>query len=82
MKIFWFSFSYKGKNNGVCVLEARTMAESERDAKLIAPDNDDMFCCEIQSLSDEHKKMEFNRLYSPEEMNQFGYVSVKSLKHN
>lgn len=77
MKIFWFSFSYKGKNNGVCVVKADTEEDGfEKIENLqLLPDYDDVHCTECENI-DNDPGIEFNVLYSPEEMVQKGYIPV------
>lgn len=84
MKIFWFSFSYKGKNNGVCVLQAGNKSEASVKILDFQPDYDDVFCCELKitTLAEEHPKLEFNKLYTPEDMIALGYASQKTHKHS
>lgn len=74
MKIFWFSFSDCMENKGVCIVKADT-AEEARD-KIenlgLMPEHDDIFCAELNDL-DYDPGMEFNVLYSSEEMIKKGY---------
>lgn len=74
MKIFWFSFSYQGKNNGICVVKADTEDDAyEKIENLgLLPDNDDILCQECVDLDDD-PEIDFNILYSPEEMIAKGY---------
>lgn len=79
MKNYWFSFSYKGKNNGVCIVQADTRGSAEdklENLKLI-PDYDDVACYEIDDISDEDG-LDFNILYSTEEMIAKGYSITES----
>ena len=79
MKYYWFSFSYKGKNNGVCVVEATSSEEAiQKTIDLnIHPPHDDIFSCVISELE---SGMTVDRLYSQEEMFNIGYHSITSRK--
>lgn len=81
MNIYWFSFSFRGKNNGVCLIEAKTLESAETIIleKKLVPENDHAICVKIDDLSQEGE-FEFNRLYSPEEMRKIGYESTLSKK--
>lgn len=82
MNIFWISFSYKGKNNGVCLVMAddENSALDKADNLGIKPDNDDIMVIALSELGEEDSKLEFNRLYSREEMIEFKYKSVTVIK--
>lgn len=75
MKIFWLSFSLRGKNQGVCVV----MADSNEEAKEkcinlgLYPENDDVACWNLTSMKKD-PGIKFNRLYSEEEMIEMGYI--------
>ena len=75
MKHYWFSFSYLGTHRGVCLVEAMTDEEAyDKIFNLkLAPIHDDISGFEIADISKEHPSLEFNRLYSSEEMIAFGY---------
>lgn len=71
---YWFSFSYDGANNGVCVVQAED-AESAQDKIInlgLMPKYDDIYCCIIGDMANE--KIGYNRLYSSEEMTALGYT--------
>ena len=74
MKTYWFSFSFQGKNNGVCIVEADS--EIEGIVKLVnsnlIPEYDDVLGYELNDMSEE-ASLEYNRLYTSEEMIAFGY---------
>lgn len=76
-KYFWFSFSYRGQNNGVCLIEADSPEEA--DDKIIAlnlvPSFDDVKCFQIDNA-----EIELNRLFSYEELVDMGYMSETTTK--
>ncbi len=79
MKNYWFSFSSRGGNNGVCIVQADTPEEAKdkvENLKLM-PDHDHIFCCEITDKK-ELEKFEFNRLYTPSDMFKLGYMTTKT----
>lgn len=81
MKTYWFSFSLNGDNNGVCIIEAES--EAEGIAKLVKsnliPNYDDVLGFEISDLSEE-AALEYNRLYSCQEMIDLGYSTTTTAK--
>jgi hypothetical protein len=72
---YWFSFSYKGKNQGVCLVEADTTEEARHKVLElnIAPDYDHIQCFGISEA-----ELPLNVLVTPEEMVKLGYVSINS----
>ncbi len=71
-KYYWFSFSYEGKNQGVCSIEAQS--DSIALARLfelkLAPKFD-----HIEGYELSEKEIELDVLISPEEMRKRGYKS-------
>jgi hypothetical protein len=80
MKTYWFSYSYRGENTGVFLTQAETDEEAIKLAEAIAPENDDVFACEIVDLKLEHPSLELDRLYTSQEMNELGYKTETSYK--
>lgn len=75
-KYFWYSFSYQGNNQGVCLIEANSKLEA--DTKLaelkISPSHfNDVLCVPI-----EDQEIELNVLISPKDMQQKGYDQITS----
>jgi len=73
-KTYWFSFSYQGKNQGVCVVEASNSEEATAkilELKLV-PKFDDIRAYEIDDFS-EDPKIELDRFYKSEELVALGY---------
>jgi hypothetical protein len=82
MKIYWFSFSYQGRNNGVCIVQA-DCKHSALDKTInlgLHPAHDDILCLELDELGEKDSHMEFNRLYSKADMEEFGYNAVNDIK--
>lgn len=79
MRNFWFSFSFKGINNGVCVVQAEdyNSALEKTISLFIHPEHDDIACYVLED-SDLDPKISFNRLYFKHEMAELGYNSVNS----
>ncbi len=73
-KYYWFSFSYKGKNQGVCIVESDTIEEAQHKVieLNIAPKYDN-----IEYFSLLEAELPLNVLVTPEEMIKLGYTSVK-----
>jgi hypothetical protein len=65
--LYWFSFSHKGKNVGVCVVSEETEEKAKAKAKLLGiyPENDDVASFTIEELESE---MVENVLYTTEQM--------------
>lgn len=78
MNIYWFSFSFEGKNNGVCLIEAYNPEDAFDKCKnlKLMPEYDDIYCTTVNDMAME-ADLQFNRLYSPEEMVENGY-SIKN----
>jgi hypothetical protein len=74
-KYYWFSFSNKGKSQGVCLVEANNMEEARlKVIELnIIPEHDHVQCFGILEA-----EIPLNVLVTPEEMVKLGYTSVKS----
>ena len=64
MNIYWFSFSFDGKNMGVCLIKADTPEEAlaKCDNLRLTPEYDDIYCVESNDMSNE-APLQFNRLY-------------------
>jgi hypothetical protein len=77
MNIYWFSFSLANVNQGVCLIQADTPQEAlaKCDNLKLTPEYDDIYCTESNDMSRE-APLQFNRLYSPEEMIEFGYSLI------
>lgn len=74
-KLYWFSFSYKGKNQGCCIVEEEDGKKAlQKTIDLnIHPKHDD-----IQAFEIGEPELELNRLYTPEELTKLGYVNQKN----
>ena len=79
-KLYWLSFSFKGENQGICVVEANSIVEAKIEAEQLGliPENDDIFCIEIPSL-DKEIGISLNKFYSREEMQSVGYKTTKEI---
>lgn len=75
MKNYWFSFSFRGENKGVCLVQAETPEEAllKTFELEIHPENDDIAAFELENLEGEDSRLEFDRLYSSQEMEELGY---------
>lgn len=82
MKIYWISFSYKGNNNGVCLIMAdcQNGALDKVDNLGIRPNSDDVLVIELDELGEKDSHMEFNRLYNKSEMSSLGYKPLKVIR--
>lgn len=72
---YWFSFSYKGENQGVCLVKANTFEESLKkviDLK-IAPNHDHIQCFGISE-----PELPLDVLITPDKLRELGYTPVKS----
>jgi len=71
-KYYWFSFSYEGKNQGVCSIEAESdsIALSRLWELKIAPKFDHIMGFELTE-----QEIELDVLISPEDMKKRGYKS-------
>jgi len=80
-KIYWFSYSFEGKNNGVCVVEAFTQQEAEEKVEnlKLAPDSDDIMIIEIDDFSYD-PLIQLNTYYSREEMINLNYKPIALCK--
>ena len=80
MNIYWNSFSLKGKNQGVCLVEAETKEEALLKTKElnIHPNNDDIYTTIIFDLK--AQGLELNKLYNPDELFKSGFKQIKSTK--
>jgi hypothetical protein len=78
MKYYWFSFSHRGTNVGVCIVEAETKGKAHKKAieLNLFPIHDHHVCYELDNLDDDNE-MEVNKLYSREEMMKLNYKSTK-----
>ena len=74
-KYYWFSFSHKGENQGVCLIEADTPGEAQiKVIELgIAPHYDHVQCFRISEA-----EIPLNILVTYEEMVKLGYSPVKT----
>jgi hypothetical protein len=74
-KYYWFSFSFKGKNQGVCLVETDTVEEAQdKVIELgIVPEYD-----HIQVFGISEAELPLNILVSPEEIIKLGYELVTS----
>ena len=74
-KYYWYSFSYEGKNQGVCLVEANTPEEARHKVieLKIAPEHDHGQCFGISKA-----EIPLNVLVTPDEMIKLGYESVKT----
>lgn len=81
---YWFSFSYKKKNQGCCMVQAHTVEEAlQKIIDLnIHPKHDDIakFVFTDEEAAQEQKHMKPDRLYSPEELTKLGYKRIQSDK--
>lgn len=79
MKNYWFSFSFKGKNNGICIVQEENPENAlDKITNLkLKPEYDDIYCVEVEDMSQE-APLEYNILYSPEEMIALGYSITES----
>ena len=68
MGYYWFSFSHKGKNTGVCVVKSTDLeSANEKTIELeIHPAHDDIECYLVAPA--QFSSMEVDRLYTPAEM--------------
>ncbi len=80
MKKYWFSFSFKGKNQGICIVEEENEIKAEQKTidLGIHPEYDDILCFELNSL-DKDPDLELDKLYSSEEMIELGYGVVTTV---
>ena len=74
IKYYWFSFSFNGKNQGCCNVEAKSEKEAlQRIIDLnIHPRHDDIEIFEIEKF-----ELKLNKLYSTQEMISLDYKSYK-----
>lgn len=77
MNTYWFSFCYGRVNKGVCLIQADTAEEAlaKCDNLKLTPEYDDIFCTLANDMTGE-ADLQINRLYSPEEMIEFGYSVI------
>lgn len=78
-KTYWFSYSFNGENNGVCVVEANTVEEAKQKVEelKLAPESDDIMIIEIEDFNND-PYIKLNTYYSREDMFNFGYKSSLS----
>lgn len=81
MSNYWFSFSYKGDNVGVCIVQAESIDEALIKTKKlkIHPTSDNIRVYEFDSLKDDDK-LSLNRLYFKQEMIELGYLPQVVIK--
>lgn len=77
-KLYWISFSYQAKNQGVCCVEAESSEEAKQVSEELGliPINDDIFCAEIPYLE---SGMKLNVFYSKKEMKNIGYYTTSEM---
>lgn len=77
-KLYWLSFSLKGKNQGICCVEANSLEDAEKVSEQLklTPKNDDVFVAEIPELD---PGIKINIFYSSKEMKDLGYFSTTEL---
>lgn len=80
MKTIWFSFSYKGKNNGVLITQAKDPFEAKENTKHLWPQYDDIQFFTIENIEDENPNLKLDKLYTAEEMIALGYNTSSSYK--
>ena len=75
MSWYWFSFSFEGKNQGCCNVEANSEEEGlQKTIDLnIHPKHDDIMVFEIPS-----PELEVDKLISPKEVANQGFEEIKS----
>lgn len=78
MKWYWFSFSFDGKNQGCCNVQAESKETAiQKTIDLgIHPKHDD-----IEVYEGNAPELEPDRLYSKEEMENLKYEHWKGTKH-
>jgi hypothetical protein len=81
---YWFSFSYKGKNQGCCMVQAHTVEEAmQKTIDLnIHPKHDNIakFLLTDEEAVNEQSLMKPDRLYKPEELLKLGYQKIEDEK--
>lgn len=77
-KLYWISFSYQAKNQGVCCVKEYSKEKAiKKSEKLgLMPENDDIFCAEIPYLE---SNMKLNKFYSLKEMKNIGYSTTSEM---
>ena len=74
---YWLSFSFKGENQGVCIINAPTLEDAREKAQelKIWPENDHIEAYLLNAKPDDLKP---DTLIKAEELMKKGYVRVKS----
>lgn len=75
-RYYWFSFSYKGTNQGVCMVESHSKESAlQKTIDLnIHPKHDSIKMFDAKAIP-ENKEIELDRLYSKQEMIALNYTS-------
>lgn len=75
-KIYWLSFRdiQKNKNLGVAVVHAKSMTQAQQRAIVMGINpGGEVFATQVTRQEMDENNLEFNRLYTREEMKQRGY---------
>ena len=75
MVYFWISFSYKGKNQGCCIIEEsdKSLAYLKAEKLKIIPKSDHIFVTQC-----EKQELECDVLILPDKLKELGYENIKN----